>query len=183
MRRLAALLAILAALLVQPARAGQDDPRLDELFARLKAPLSGREAATVQSQIWSIWIEGDNEDVNLTMRQGVQAMARQDFDAALSAFDRVVELAPGFAEGWNKRATVRFLMEDYPGSVLDIERTLLLEPRHWGALSGLGQINLALDRKEAALKAFEAAIAINPHLDSVRAAVESLKKEIGGRPT
>jgi len=182
MRCLAALLVALFTL-VSPAHAGQDDPRLDGLFERLKATASADEAKTIQGTIWSIWTEGANEDVNLLMRQGISAMARQDYDVALGAFDKVVEMAPGFAEGWNKRATVRFLMFDFADSVLDIERTLLLEPRHWGALSGLGQINMALDRPQGALKAFEAAVAINPHLDSVKAAIQALKKELAGEPT
>jgi tetratricopeptide (TPR) repeat protein len=95
----------------------------------------------------------------------------------------MVRRSPNFAEGWNKRATVYFLLGDFDASVGDIERTLQLEPHHFGALSGLGQIYLALDREEAALKAFEAALVIDPHLVGVRAAVEGIKKKREGDPT
>jgi tetratricopeptide (TPR) repeat protein len=182
MTRLAAfLLALLLA--AAPAAAAQDDPRLDELFAQLKATSSATKARDLQSAIWQIWMVAGSGEANLLLREGIAAMSRQDYDTASEAFSRVIELEPGFAEGWNKRATVRFLMFDFAGSVLDIERTMILEPRHFGALSGLGQIYMALDRPEAALKAFEAALAINPHLDSVRAAIEALKKELSGDPT
>ena len=176
---------ILLALFLAAARAdaAQDDPRLDGLFAQLKASRSAEEANEIQSTIWKIWMVAGSGEANLLLREGVAAMSRQDYDAAAASFSRVIELEPGFAEGWNKRATVRFLMFDFTGSVLDIERTILLEPRHFGALSGLGQIYMALDRPEAALKAFEAALAVNPHLDSFRAAVEALKKELAGDPT
>jgi tetratricopeptide (TPR) repeat protein len=102
---------------------------------------------------------------------------------ALEYFDRLVEHAPGFAEGWNKRATVYYLMENYEASVLDIERTLELEPRHFGALSGLGMIYDAIGEPAAALRSFEAAVAINPHLDGARQRIEALRRELAGSPT
>jgi tetratricopeptide (TPR) repeat protein len=117
------------------------------------------------------------------MRRGIVHMGQGQATLALAAFDAIVQKAPSFAEGWNKRATIYFLMGDFDSSVADIERTLALEPRHFGALSGLGQIYLALDRKAAALRAFEGALAIDPHLSSVREVVEDLKKELGGKPT
>jgi tetratricopeptide (TPR) repeat protein len=182
MRGLSALLGVLL-LIAMPALSAQDDPRLDGLFERLKSTQSADEARVLQNDIWRIWMIADGEEANLLLREGIAAMTAQDFDVAAAIFSKVIEKEPGFAEGWNKRATVRFLTEDYDGSVLDIERTVMLEPRHWGALSGLGQIYVALDRPAAALKAFEAALAINPHLDSVRAAIEILKKQLSGDPT
>jgi tetratricopeptide (TPR) repeat protein len=182
LRRLAALVfAVL--LLAGHARADQDDERLPALFERLEAAATNTEARVAEAMIWQIWSESHNEDTNILMRQGLQAMQQQDWPRAIALFTTMVERDPAFAEGWNKRATVYFLSGDLTASVLDIERTLLLEPRHFGALSGLGQIYLALDRKEAALKAFEAALAVDPHLPSVRATVEALKKELAGSPT
>jgi tetratricopeptide (TPR) repeat protein len=166
-----------------PARADQNDPRLEGLFWRLKEVSSSSEARRIEAEIWQIWLEGENEDANLLMGQGVLYMARRELSQALLAFEALVQQAPRFAEGWNKRATVNFLIGNYDASVRDIERTLVLEPRHFGALSGLGQIYLALGRKEAALKAFEAALAINPHLSGIRSTVETLRKEVGGSPT
>ena len=100
------------------------------------------------------------------------AMAEARLQAALERFDRMVEQAPDFAEGWNKRATVHYLMGDYRASVRDIQRTLGLEPRHFGALSGLGLIYDAIDQPAAALRSFEAAVAINPHLGSIKERIE-----------
>jgi tetratricopeptide (TPR) repeat protein len=181
MRLVLALLLVLGA--APAARAGQDDPRLPQLFQILKTSPSEDDAARAAASIWRIWAEGRDEDISLLMRQGIGFMARRELDEALSVFDDIVKRDPAFAEGWNKRATVYFLMGRYDDSVHDVEQTLALEPRHFGALAGLGQINLALGRKAAALRAFEAALAVNPHLDSVREAVEELKQELQGKPT
>jgi tetratricopeptide (TPR) repeat protein len=181
--RLLAAAAFLALALAGGATADQTDPRLDGLFAQLQATQSPLEARALESLIWDAWLSTDDDDVRLLVRQGTAFLAQGEFALALAAFNGVVERAPTFAEGWNKRATVFFLMDDYDSSVADIERTLALEPRHFGALSGLGQIYLGLDRKALALKAFEAALRIDPHLVGVREAVEALKKELEGDPT
>ena len=170
------------ALLAAPALADQKDQRLDALFDKLKAAPSDEEARTTETQIWQIWIENKNPEIERLMRQGMAAMNEDDAEAALDDFDQVVKYDKNFAEGWNKRATVEFIMGNYPASVADIERTLALEPRHFGALSGLGQIYLALDRKEGALKAFRAALAINPRAPGLREKVEELEKDVKGSP-
>jgi tetratricopeptide (TPR) repeat protein len=110
-------------------------------------------------------------------------MAEGRYPVALDRFDRLVEQVPDFAEGWNKRATVYYLMGNYPASVLDIRRTLELEPRHFGALSGLGLIYDALDDPAAALRSFEAAVAIDPHLETAQERIKELRRQVGGRPT
>jgi tetratricopeptide (TPR) repeat protein len=163
--------------------ADQTDQRLPALFDRLKAAGSEDEAKAAETQIWQIWTENADPEINGLMLRGLQAMAEDDEDQAVAAFNEIVERKPDFAEGWNKRATAYFIRGDFDASVADIERTLQLEPHHFGALSGLGQIYLALDNKAAALKAFEAALAIDPYLTSVKAAVESLKKQLQGDPT
>jgi tetratricopeptide (TPR) repeat protein len=179
------LLAALAAayLVTGPiaARAAQDDPRLNALFAKLKTG-SDEEARDTERQIWQIWVEHKNPEVARLMRQGMSALGEDDGQAALDAFGQVVRADKNFAEGWNKRATVEFVMGDFDASVADIERTLALEPRHFGALSGLGQIYLAMNKKAQALKALRAALAIDPHLDGVREKVDELKKEVEGSP-
>lgn len=160
---------------VASAGAGQDDSRLPRLFDRLKvAPAA--EAQAIQQLIWQIWTEAPDDTGNLLMLQGITAMGQGALKSAIDSFAALIERAPAYAEGWNKRATAYFLAGEFPASVADIEETLKREPRHWGALAGLGQINMALGRNEAALKAYEAALAINPHLDSVRAAAEQLRK-------
>jgi tetratricopeptide (TPR) repeat protein len=181
MKRLLLALPI-AALALASAQAAQDDPRLNALFATLKSAKADEEAIAAEQQIWQIWTENKNPEVERLMRQGIAAMAEDDEQGALDKFDAVVKYDKNFAEGWNKRATVEFSMGNYKASVADIERTLALEPRHFGALSGLGQIYLALDRKKLALKAFQDALAIDPHLQGVREAVEKLEKEVEGTP-
>src|SRR5471032_2211170 len=113
-----------------PAAAAQDDKRLPALFDLLKATRSPGEAEAIQQAIWALWSESTNAEVNLLMLEGVDAMSQGELKRALTAFDSMVEVAPGFAEGWNKRATVEVLMSDFKASVADIQKTLELEPRH-----------------------------------------------------
>jgi tetratricopeptide (TPR) repeat protein len=184
-RRLMALLWSVAIAIgcMGPALADQQDFRLEGLFARLQTTSSRPEARAAQQQIWQIWIECDDSQADRLMQGGIQAMAAQQHGLALEYFDRLVERAPDFAEGWNKRATVHYLMDDYEASVLDIERTLELEPRHFGALSGLGMIYDAIGKPAAALRSFEAAVAINPHLDGTRQRIDELRRQLRGSPT
>ena len=165
------------------ASADQGDPRLRGLFEQLKSAPSDEEAKLIELRIWSIWAVVRDDDAARYMNQGLVALNARRHKEALQAFTQVTGLASGFAEGWNKRATVEFILGDYDSSVRHIERTLALEPRHFGALSGLAQIYLALDKKEAALKAFEKVLEIDPHLPGVRKQVEKLKKELAGAPT
>jgi tetratricopeptide (TPR) repeat protein len=165
------------------ARADQKDPRLNALFERLRATPSDAEAKVIEQQIWQIWGESDDDAVGRLMQAGVVAMVQQEYGIALESFDQLVKQAPDFAEGWNKRATVYYLMGNFPASVSDIERTLQLEPRHFGALSGLGLIYDAIEEPAAALRSFEAALAIDPHLDETRQRVKELRQELAGRRT
>ncbi len=106
-------------------------------------------------------------------------MSRQDFRAALRSFEQIVVLAPEFAEGWNKRATVHYLMGSYEESLKDIEKTLSLEPRHFGALSGRGLVYSALERDALALESFEQALEIHPNMPGARYNAEALRRKIG----
>jgi tetratricopeptide (TPR) repeat protein len=117
------------------------------------------------------------------MRRGMTAMAGGDHEEALRSFDRMVAKAPDFAEAWNKRATVLFLMGRYEDSVLDIQRTLQLEPRHFGALSGLGLIYDAVEEPAAAIRSLEAALEINPHLHGTREHIATLQEKLQGDET
>ncbi len=177
----ATVLGLLALLAAGAAAADQRDSRLPALFAALlEAPDHGA-AQALEAEIWAIWYEHDDRAVVLLMRQGRGAMARRDFSAALRSFDQVVKIAPGYAEGWNARATLHYLMGSYQASLADIEKTLALEPRHFGALSGRGLVNAALERWEAALKAFEAALAVNPQMPGPRQNAEAIRKEFTDR--
>jgi tetratricopeptide (TPR) repeat protein len=112
------------------------------------------------------------------MADGIVEMSRRNYEAALTAFNKVVKTEPDFAEGWNKQATVYYLMGEYAASVRDVEHSLVLEPRHFGALSGLGLIYLAIGDDLAALKALEAALKVNPCLPGARVQVEQLRRRV-----
>lgn len=161
--------------------AAQDDSRLDGLFQRLEATGDAAEAGALAAEIWRIWSRHGDEEVDLIMAHGIVALNAGNMPRALQAFDVVVNLAPEFAEGWNKRATVLYLIGEYTASAVDIQRTLALEPRHFGALSGLGLVNLELGDDAAALAAFEHALAINPHMKHTRDRIEELRVKLDGK--
>ena len=171
--------ALLAA--TRPAAADQNDRRLDGLFARLLEAQGSREAQQVEGKIWQIWGQSDDGAVRGLMQDGAAAMERGDYPHALAKFDQMVVIAPDFAEGWNKRATVHYLLGNYGQSLADIARTLELEPRHFGALSGRGLIYVQLEDERRALKAFEEALAIHPNLAAAAANAEQLRKILHDR--
>jgi tetratricopeptide (TPR) repeat protein len=166
-----------------PALADQNDSRLDALFERLQETSDPAEAAGLQQRIWQIWIESDDAASSQLMRRGMTAMASGEHETALDAFDTLVAQAPAFAEAWNKRATLYYLLGRLDESVNDIQQTLELEPRHFGALSGLALIYDAVDNPEAALRSLEAALAINPHLQGSRERIEQLREKLKGTRT
>lgn len=153
---------------------------LDGLFADL-ARQDNDQWETVQGEIWRTWSRSGSASMDLLLRRANEAADAGDFDGALLFLDDLVRLAPDFAEGWNKRATVHFLRGDYGASVADIERTLMLEPRHFGALSGLAIILDRTGQKEGALRAWRRALEIHPHLEGATDAVERLSPEVEGR--
>jgi tetratricopeptide (TPR) repeat protein len=184
MRLLRLALALLfLALAAAPVLAGPREEQLDKMFSRLKDTTSETEASAVTQAIWILWTTSDDSNVNDMMRRGVRLMSVQNYDEALTIFDRMVKYAPEFAEGWNKRATVHYMLGNFAESVADIQKTLALEPRHFGALSGLGMINMELDRQPDALKAFEEALKANPYLPGARQQILDLKKKLQGSPT
>jgi len=190
MRRLRAYLSGLAplvvavlALAVQPgtAAADQNDPRLDRLFAVLHTSKDAREIALAENLIWEIWNTHDDFEVARLMRRALFAMANERNGDALRIFDEVIRSHPDFAEAWNKRATLYFTMGELDRSRADVERTLELEPRHFGALSGLGQIELLSGNRDKALAAFEHALDANPHLEGARAMARRLRAQKAGQ--
>jgi tetratricopeptide (TPR) repeat protein len=175
------LLKVLAIFLAMaaPASADQRDPALDLLFAQLKSADAVR-GRGIEERIWTIWSVHPDRVVASLLDEGSSLMSQRRWPDALDRFDQLVRRVPDFAEGWNKRATVAFLMGDLESSVRDIQRTLILEPRHFGALAGLGQIYLRLDQPPAALRAFEAALAINPNMPGVQRLVRDLRATLDG---
>ena len=174
-------LAILIAALgfgLADAQSDQTDPRLETLFEQLKTAPTPEAAAPVESEIWTIWAKSGDSDLDQVFVVGSRAMAIGDVGTALKIFDAIVRKAPNFAEGWNKRATVHYMMHNYHASLADIDKTLELEPQHFGALSGLGLVNLELDRDEAALDAFERVLRVDPQSQSAQQNIEFVKQRI-----
>ena len=175
------VLLCLCLLHANPAMADQNDPELDTLFTALKATASKGTAAQIQQEIWARWTAfGSDEGIDQKMQVGVKLMNAGALRDAEHWFGTLAEAAPQFAEVWNKRATVRFMIGDLSGSKRDIARVLQLEPRHFGALSGLGMIHAQQGNYEGALLAYQAAARQNPHLEQVETIIASLKKRLRG---
>ena len=149
-----------------PGHANQKDPRLPSLFEKLKVVDDPSEAKVVEMTIWAIWSEAGDPATDSLMTIGRQAMQAGDLPGAVALFDAVVARKPDFAEGWNSRATALFFMGQLQASAADVEKTLALEPRHFGALSGRVMIYLQQGRRAEALKQMIAALAIDPYLDA-----------------
>ena len=135
----------------------------------------------MDQRIWLLWLHSEDKAVNRLMAQGMVAMQRGTLDRALERFNALVARAPEFAEGWNKRATVLYMMGRHRESVADVQHVLNLEPRHYGALSGLGMILVALGREEEALGWLQRALQLNPYLDGVRRLAETLGERLKGK--
>lgn len=172
------ILTLAAAVQSAPVFGDQNDPRLKALFERIRQAESSEIAADVERRIWDIWLDAGDPEVNQMMQAGLEAMASDRLDLAIDLFTVIIEKSPLFAEGWNKRATAFYLNGELAASVGDIERTLALEPRHFGAVSGLGLIFLSSGDKIGALKAFERVLEIHPHAEGARDHVRMLEKAL-----
>lgn len=165
-----------------PVTHGDRSANLDALFHRLQTTESDEEAQIIEVTIRHVWAQSGRHGVDALMGRAVESLHTGNYDQALESLDRVVAVAPDFAEGWNLRATIHYLREEYSDAVGDLERVLTLEPRHFGALAGLGRIFLDLEDKKAALRAFEAALALNPHLVDIRTETNDLREQLAGIP-
>jgi tetratricopeptide (TPR) repeat protein len=154
---------------------------LDFLFGALKAAPDEASAKHVEARIWAIWLQTPSDTVSLLMTRAKAAMEAQNSDVALKLLDSVVKLRPDYVEGWNRRATLYYLRNDYAHSLADIEQVLAREPRHFGALAGLGMIMQDLGDEKRALDAFRKALAVNPHLEKVPELVKTLTEKVEGR--
>ncbi len=160
----------------------QNDPRLTELFAQLHQVKEQEAANQLTDDIWAIWRDSGDPHINQLMKRGIAAMQSGHLRESVAIFDQIIRLAPDFAEGWNKRATVYFFLRDYEKSAADVRKTLLLEPRHFGATAGLGLIFLSLDYYQSALEAFEKALDINPHLVGPKMQIEQIRAILKDEP-
>ena len=164
-----------------PKVTGDKTRGLDFLFGALKAAPDEASAKHVEARIWAIWLQTPSDTAALLMLRAKAAMDAQQADVALKLLDAVVKLRPDYVEGWNRRATLYYLQNDYAHSLQDIEQVLAREPRHFGALAGLGMIMQDLGDEKRALDAFRRALAVNPHLEKVPELVKTLSEKIEGR--
>jgi tetratricopeptide (TPR) repeat protein len=163
-------------------KSGADKTRgLDFLFGALKAAPDEASAKHVEARIWAIWLQTPSDTTALLMTRAKAALDAQNVDVAIKLLDAVVKLNPGYLEGWNRRATLYYLKNDYTRSLQDIEQVLAREPRHFGALAGLGMIMQDLGDEKRALDAFRKALAVNPHLEKVPELVKTLSEKVEGR--
>jgi tetratricopeptide (TPR) repeat protein len=163
-------------------RVGADKTRgLDFLFGALKAAPDEASARHVEARIWAMWLQTPSDTAALLMTRAKAAMDAQQMDVALKLLDAVIKLRPDYIEAWNRRATLYYLKNDYTRSLADIEQVLIREPRHFGALAGLGMIMQDIGDDKRALDAFRKALAINPHLEKVPELVKTLSEKVEGR--
>jgi tetratricopeptide (TPR) repeat protein len=155
--------------------------RLDALFGRLKAIRDEAEGEAAVAEIWQVWMQSGDAALDEAMQRAVLAMGHVP-GLALPILDDIVARAPQWAEGWNKRATVLFLLGEYDRSLADIDRVLALEPRHFGALAGLGFIRMSQGESRQALVALRRALAVNPFLKERHGLIPALEKETGDKP-
>lgn len=153
-------------------------PELDGLFGELRAGGGRRKRAETADRIWSLWCTHPEAEATATMRSVIDAFEFGDFKSIEETLDGMAERWPGWAEVWNKRATLRFADDRDVDSLDDIVRTLEREPRHFGALSGLGQICVRAGLLTSAMLAFERVLRLDPGMSDVQEAVAALRKEV-----
>jgi tetratricopeptide (TPR) repeat protein len=156
--------------------------KLDELFSRLKAAKDEGEGDVIVAEIWKVWQSSGRPELDEAMDKAIRSMAFGLQPVALGLLDDLVARAPDWAEAWNKRATVLFLLDELDRSLADIERVLALEPRHFGALAGRGLIYMRKEQNREALVAFRQALAVNPFLKERFELIPSLEKKLGEKP-
>jgi tetratricopeptide (TPR) repeat protein len=157
---------------------GQPAP-LDELYKKLSDPANPQWELTL-SDVLRAWSKSGSPAMDLLLKRGQEAMEAGQFDIAIGHLTALTDHAPEFAEGWNARATAYYLAGQFGPSVADIQHTLALNPNHFGALGGLGMILEETGRPEAALKAYQASLAIHPHQDGIKAAIERIERDTAG---
>lgn len=162
-------------------RGGDQTKNLDYLFGALKVAPDEDSAKSVEDRIWAHWLASGSDTVSLLMNRAKAAVEGNDLDLAIRLLDAVVELKPQFVEGRNRRATVFFLKKDYASSLADLRKVLSLEPRHFGALAGLGLIMQDIGDDKHALDAYRRAAEVHPQLKGMADKIKSLTEKVDGR--
>ena len=167
--------------LFAPMRAGNDQAHLDKLYGELAAAVDEAAAEQVANRIFKVWTRSGSDTVDLLALRARKANELEKDDIAEKLLTAIVEIAPNFAEGWNRRATYYFKKDDYARAVADVQRVLALDPRHFGALSGLGAILEETGQLSSALEVYRKALEVHPFLPGPSKSVEKLQIEVEGR--
>jgi tetratricopeptide (TPR) repeat protein len=157
---------------------GQD---LEFLFGALKAAPTPEAAKAVEGRIWALWMVSPSDTASLLMSRVRRAVEAKNIDLAVRLLDSIVVLRPDYIEAWNRRATLHYMQKDFTRSIEDIRQTLAREPRHFGALAGLGMIMQELGDDKRALEVFRKAIEVNPHMPRIPDLIKSLTEKVEGR--
>jgi tetratricopeptide (TPR) repeat protein len=159
----------------------QGTVNLDRLFEALKVAPDNESAKYVENRIWAMWIATDSDTTTLLMSRVKAAVDSKDLDLGIKLLTAIINIKPDYIEAWNRRATIYYMKKDFDNSLADIHEVLKREPRHFGALSGLGMIMQELGDDKHALGAFRRAIAVHPHLEHIPDLVKQLTEKVEGR--
>ncbi len=163
------------------AQTGDTKVNLDRLFEALKIAPDAESAKYIEGRIWALWFASGSDTATLLMGRVKTATDAKDIDLALKLLNSIIDIKPDFLEAWNRRATLHFMKKDFGPAIADIQQVLSREPRHFGALSGLGIIMQELGDDKRALEAFRRATAIHPHLERIPDLVKKLSEKVDGR--
>jgi tetratricopeptide (TPR) repeat protein len=175
---------------VEPVQPPADLPRaqrgdqvrgLDFLFEALKVAPDADSAKHIENRIWALWLASGSDTATLLMTRVKTAVDGKDSDLAIKLLDSIIELRPDYVEAWNRRATIYFMKKDYVRAMSDIRQVLALEPRHFGAISGLGMIMQEFGDDKRALDAFRRAVQVHPHLQRIPDLIKTLTDKVEGR--
>lgn len=158
--------------------ADQTDTRLEDLFHILQQTDRPAVIRSTENEIWNIWMQHPNADVEKLMQLGIQRMNLENYNEALVIFNGIIDSYPDFAEGWNRRATLYYVVGNYDASIDDIEKVLALEPRHFGALSGLGLVYLQRNELAKAKQAFENLVEVHPNSPNAKQNLETVTESL-----
>ena len=161
---------------------GPDFGPPDHMFEDLLAAPTEEEANDTALDIWAAWMESGSDAADLVMERAVNAQAMGEADLALALYDRVLAIQPGYAEAWNRRATIYLSQENYSEALRDVNEALRLEPRHFGAWGGLGAVMESLGSTDEAIAAYEKALEIYPLFPSAKKGIARIRREQEGRP-
>jgi tetratricopeptide (TPR) repeat protein len=163
------------------AQQGDRTRNLDFLFGALKAAPDADSAKQVEARIWALWTASGSDTANLLMTRAKTAIEGGDLDLAIKVLDSIVKLKPDYVEAWNRRATLHYMRKDFGASLEDIRQVLSREPRHFGAMSGLGMILQEFGDEKRALEVFRRALEVHPNLQKIPDLVKTLSEKVEGR--